>query len=54
MQKPCHVKKTPALGLYLLHMKNVQRFAGAPRVLYRSQGVCANLEERAVYKLAPS
>jgi hypothetical protein len=35
--------------LYLLHMKNVQRFAGAPRGLYRSQDLFANLQVRAVY-----
>jgi hypothetical protein len=35
--------------VYLLHRKNVQRFAGAPRGLYRSQDLFANLQVRAVY-----
>ena len=35
--------------IYLLHMKNVQRFAQAPRGLYRSQDFFGNLEMRAVY-----
>jgi hypothetical protein len=42
------------ITLYLLHMKNVQRFAQAPRGLYRSQDLFANLQVRAVYKPAPS
>jgi polyhydroxyalkanoate synthesis repressor PhaR len=32
-------------------MKNVQRFAQAPRGLYHSQRVCANLQVRAVYAI---
>jgi hypothetical protein len=33
-------------------MKNVQRFAGAPRGLYRSQDLFADLQVRAVYFLS--
>jgi hypothetical protein len=44
------LRNLSGLVLYLLHRKNVQRFAQAPRGLCRSQGVCANLEVRAVYK----
>jgi hypothetical protein len=43
---PQNRENTP---LYLLHMKNVQRFAQAPRGLYRSQDLFADLQVRAVY-----